>query len=386
MKKFNKVLSISLVIICFIFITACDKKESPSNNQPPFSIDKSVKQLNFNDDMNEKYINWYGRNKYDKNNSSIIIYNSAAGFEVNFSGTMLGMRYTGELIEKANLSGEGYIGVFADDNTDYVKSFTKLVATDKQSDFKLCEQLEEGEHTVKVLKCTEAAATVFSVYEIYTDGYFINPPKKSERKIEVYGDSITAGRASRKQIGGSENNTTQQENALLTYSLYAAREVNAQTSLMCYSGSSVGLYEGFPDSNPVANKFDCVSPIVEDKWEFNNYDADVVIIDLGTNDIIKASSQLNFNTEFSRQYKEFVVKVREKHPDAYIVLCSGTYSGNINFNAYFQIYEDIANSFNDGKVTTLKFNSCQLSHPSYLENIEYGNILVEHIRSITGWN
>jgi len=316
----------------------------------------------------------------------MIIYNSAAGFEVDFKGTMLGMRYKEELIGKANLTGEGYIGIFTDGANDASKSFNVLKSTENITQFNVCENLENGQHSIKVLKCTEAAAAVISVYEIYTDGYFIEPKGKPVRKIEIYGDSISAGRAARKAAGGNENNSTSQENALLTYASYSALNLNAQTSLFCMSGSCSGVYSNLTDSNPVVKNFEKYSPVSEEIWDFSKYIPDVVVIDLGTNDILGASSQADFEIEFERQYKAFVSKIRDKYPETYIILCYGTYSGSVDFTAYSQVYKNIAESFADGKVFCLQFNPCSLSHPSYIENKVYGSILSEKIKTITGWD
>ena len=56
------------------------------------------------------------------------------------------------------------------------------ISSEQYADFELAADLDEGRHTVKVLKRTEAQFSTLSLSALSTDGRFETPPAKSEKK------------------------------------------------------------------------------------------------------------------------------------------------------------------------------------------------------------
>ncbi len=366
--------------------TASDssERESTSVEKPD---DTGVKSLAFENGVRDDYINWYGRDLYNENFYSVACNNSAAGFEVSFWGTSLSVKYVSETTIKDFMSGDCYVCVQVDGSDDYMSSFTHLPKQSSAKDFTLVKDLNEGEHTVSVYKVTEDMCASFEIYSLSTDGFFVNPPKKAELKIEAYGDSITAGRGTMRENGEKETDSSSQENAMLTYAAYAARELNAEYRAFAVSGARVGKYDQSA-ANVIPQMITKYSPTANAKkaWDFSLYTPDVVIVDLGTNDVIGYQRNLftseNFDKELKTQYNAFVTRLKNLYPNSAIVLCCGTFSYSQMDNAkYNSLFAEIAQYSVLDRVYSYAFSPCTKGHPTHTENAAYGAELANFLKT-----
>ena len=134
-------------------------------------------------------------------------------------------------------------------------------------------------------------------------------------KIEFIGNSITCGTGSdQSDIPCGKGVLHDQQNAYLSYGPIIARQLNAQWSLGAVSG--IGLIHS-------CCNMDIVMPLVFDKidlwggslkWDFANYQPDVVTVCLGQNDGIQDS------TIFCSAYISFIKTLRRYYPAAQIIL------------------------------------------------------------------
>ena len=370
------------------------EKQSTSVKKPD---DTGVKSLAFTESMREDYINWYGRDLYNDIFSSVALNNAAAGFEVTFWGTSLSVNYISETAIKDFMNGDCYVCVQLDGATDYVSSFTHLPKQSSPKDFTLVKDLEEGEHTVSVFKATEDMCVSFEIYSVSTDGFFMTPPEKPKLKIEAYGDSITAGRGNMRENGDKETDASSQENSLLTYAAVMARELNAEYRAFAVSGARVGKYDQ-SGANVIPQMFTKYSPTANAKktWDFAKYSPDVVIVDLGTNDIIGYQrnyydpeyfggtlTQEIFDNSLKTQYNAFVTRLKTYYPDAAIVICCGTFNySQMDHARYNSLFASIAEGFAaEDRVFCHAFSPSTKGHPTYTENAAYGAELAEFIRT-----
>lgn len=391
MKRWN---SISMLLICVLFLalgTACGGTSAeplpPPEDKPQPT---GVSTLTFAENECSDYINWYGRNERNATFRAMICYNSAAGFEVTFWGTQLTMSYISEINVKNFLDGSCYLCVQIDGSEDYEAGFTELPFASNQKEITLVSGLAEGKHTIEVRRATEDMCASWEIYSLKTDGFFLAPSEKPVRKIEIYGDSISAGRGNMRAVGEKENDNSNQENALMTYGAVAARSLNAQYNIFAVSGSCVGSYSTNVGANIIPKLYTKYAPTANarSKWDFAAYVPDVVIIDLGTNDIIgNSEKQEGFAEKLKSEYTAFVQNLKTKYPDATIVLCSGTFHySRMNIQAYNALFEEIAKSFEQGaRVCHLALDKSDNAHPTASENKNYGAALTEFIRSVTGW-
>ena len=176
----------------------------------------------------------------------------------------------------------------------------------------------------------------------------------------------------------------------MTYGAVAARSLNAQYNIFAVSGSCVGSYTTNAGANIIPRLYTKYAPTANarNKWDFVAYVPDVVIIDLGTNDIIgNSDKQEGFAEKLKSEYTAFVQDLKTKYPDAAIVLCSGTFHySRIDIQAYDALFEEIAKSFDaEERVCHLALEKSNNAHPTASENKNYGAALAEFIRSVTGW-
>lgn len=254
----------------------------------------------------------------------------------------------------------------------------------------------ESECVIKIIKLSEAQYSSMGVGEIAVYGKTdIEPTADKPLKIEFIGDSITCG------YGVDEEKTngyfsTATENFTKTYAYLTAEMLGADYSAVCFSG--YGVYSGYT-SNGVRNSKDVLPNYYEQScflyggrdilWDFSEYQSDIIVINLGTNDASYCGSSLSGRQEFTRKYAEFIKQVRSHNPYAYI-LCI---LGDMNNSMYSCIESAISNYINETgdiriKAETVSYrmdiNDIVINgHPGYLSNLNAANDLYLKISELT---
>ncbi len=263
---------------------------------------------------------------------------------------------------------------------------------------KICYIPLDGDYTdtvIKVMKLSEAQYSAMGVGEITLYGKNrIKPTEEKDLKIEFIGDSITCG------YGIDETDekgvfSTATENFSKSYAYLTAESLDADYSAVCFSG--YGVYSGYT-SNGVLNDEDTV-PLYYDKscflyggretqWDFSEFQSDVVVINLGTNDASYCADSLGGRQEFTRKYTDFIRQVRYHNPYAYIVCILG----DMNNSLYSCIEQAVSNYINSGfdhRVTAMTIgykmgeNDIVINgHPGYMSNIYAANELSSKISQL----
>jgi hypothetical protein len=183
--------------------------------------------------------------------------------------------------------------------------------------------LAPGEHSVELYRRTEAnqGESQFLGFDI-TGGELSAPPPPPERRIEIIGDSISAGYGNE---GADETCpfSADTENHYLTYGALSARELSAELSTVAWSGKGVVCNYGDEPSS-------CVDPMpiyfgrtlperADSAWDFSLFQPQAVVINLGTNDFSTATDPSE--VEFVTAYVTLLERVRAAYPGA-LVLCT----------------------------------------------------------------
>lgn len=250
----------------------------------------------------ESTINYYGRVKLDEKKATF--YNTASGFEVAFEGTTVTASFQSGFGQKIRVYVDG-------DKEGYVLPVTAKTV--------LCNNLPAGVHNVKVLKVNYEVRGELSLAEISGAEKFLTPVKKPDLKFEFYGDSLTVGYGINSDgTGDSISN----EDGTMTYAQLTANYFNAQASMICQTGISVGVPIWINHTLP--SRFDLYSLTLNlSPWNFSNYQADIVVINLGTNDAAAVSSGNGTDFEVEDAYSDFLEALREAQPNAKIVCMYG---------------------------------------------------------------
>lgn len=225
-------------------------------------------------DYSDTLIRYLGRTVAQ--NGAQVFRNTASGYEVTFYGKKL-------TAKMPNLSGTTVMSVFVDDETDPKANKIYLGG----GEVVLAEFDRAGVHTVRVQKITEESISVGSLASLMVEGGgLIATEAKESLKIVAYGDSITCGYGNMRPDAAVDGLSADTQNGLMTYAAIAARELGAEYE--AFSRSGIGLYTN-AHNMPYNMKdvYDYISPMSDgsQRWDLSADKPDIVIINLGTNDL-----------------------------------------------------------------------------------------------------
>ena len=253
--------------------------------------------------------------------------------------------------------------------------------------------LADGTHEVELYRRTEASfgETRFIDVDLGADGMLLAPPVRQTRRIELIGDSITCGYGDE---GADETCPfeAKTENHYLTYGAITARALDAELTTIAWSGKGV-IYNYDQDKNqPMPTLYDRGVPTDgQSKWDFSQPEPSVVVINLGTNDFSTGDDPSE--TVFSDAYSDFLVRLRDYYPDAWIVCLAPTLlSGDdlTTAEGYITSVVSERNAQGDDHVVShiLEFTQTGLGcgwHPSLATHASMADALTAKLRSLLGW-
>ncbi len=281
-------------------------------------------------DVSEPRIAVYGRTKFDDTLNAQMLYFSASGFDVAFYGTELKAVFCRE-------SGDTYVpylSVFVDGES---RSEVVPIGSDRvvrveskaAAEYTLVSGLEQGWHIVSVRKRTafqrgSTQMDTVGIQSLSTDGCFGYVPDKPDLRIDVYGDSYSCGYGN---LEDGSSMTSENTDANLAYHALLADEIGAELTVMAASGW--GVYRGNDGTNvwSWADKYDKLNTKSAETVPTSG--ADVIIINLGTNDVAGGAFSVTDTTEaFKAAYTGMLTGLREENPEALILCTYGFVSTN----------------------------------------------------------
>jgi lysophospholipase L1-like esterase len=207
----------------------------------------------------------------------------------------------------------------------------RILTTDSSTVYKVVSDLADSiPHNITIIKRSEA---LFGKGEflgfILDDGKKLLPPgDRPERRIEFIGNSITCGYG----IEGDNDSckfSLQTENADMSYATMVARSLNADYSLVAYSGR--GVVRNYGESNkrsdqPMPFLYDrvCFNDTVS-KWNFSKWIPQAVVINLGTNDY--STKPYPDKDVFQNAYKQLINRIKTQYPGVTIFCICGPMTG-----------------------------------------------------------
>ena len=285
--------------------------------------------------------------------------------EFQFTGTSLKVKLTED-----NWGGANYVDVFLDDNPE--PTTINLEANQQPVVYDVAQGLEDTVHKAVLVKRNDFEAGEFQFQGVILDpGESLVPlDPKSDRKIEVYGDSISAGKAVEYELTGTQDppgDNLDITNANLSYASLLAEEYDAELSLVAQAGASlVDGYGFWNEGTGMEAIYDKFAPIDDAAaWDFDNYDPDLVIVALGQNDsaTVNIGSDLS-SAEWKNRYKQFIADLRAEHPDAYFIgMFPNMFHGTEWDNYLTEAVDEYKNETNDDKVYSLIQEQVTPGHP-----------------------
>jgi hypothetical protein len=178
-------------------------------------------------------------------------------------------------------SGKNYFNAFIDD--DRVSPVILKLAPGEKT-YVIATGLDAGKHTLTLFKRTEGeeGETKFKGLVLDQDQVLSQPPARSTRRIEFFGDSITSGMGNEAPEDGEDDDLAD-KNHYLSYAAITARALDAEHHTISQSGIGIMVSwfdfimpQFYDQLNAVGNN--------DSRWEFSQWTPDVVVINLFQND------------------------------------------------------------------------------------------------------
>ena len=258
-------------------------------------------------------------------------------------------------------------------------------------------------HIVRIIKLSESAMSTCGISAIETDGTIV-PTVSKDKLIEFIGDSITCGYGVDDE-DRDHHFATGTEDVTKAYAYKTAEAMDADYSMVSFSG--YGIISGYTATGEkVANQ---LVPEYYEKlgfsygtykgkykpqnvdWDFSKHQPELVVINLGTNDMSYVLDKEDRREEYSSGYLTFLKTVREKNPTAQI-LCVLGMMGEALCPTLKATVERYKRENGDTKVSYMGFTD-QLPedgyaanwHPTETTHTKAAGKLAEEIKNSMGW-
>ena len=240
-------------------------------------------------------------------------------------------------------------------------------------------QKEKQEHELLLFKRQDACHQLcFLGFELEDGARLLDPPEKPERKMEVYGDSVSAGEVSEAvEYVGKEDpeHNGEYSNSWYSYAWIAARKLNAQLHDIAQGGipllNGTGWVEPpvYPGMEYMWDKvhyhpqFGNVS-----LWDFSKYTPHLVIVAIGQNDshpddYMKDNPDGERASYWKYKYRKLVENIRGKYPKALIVLTTTILEHDKNWD---RAIEEVCQSLRDGRVRHFMYSQNGSGTPGHI--------------------
>lgn len=207
--------------------------------------------------------------------------------------------------------GQGNVYQFRIDDGDF-----KLLGPGVTPGTQLASGLSPGPHEVLLVRRTESkwGKTRFGGFKLDAGARVLEPPSEPTRRIEVFGDSISAGLAN--ENTGPYTNAT--ENGYLAFGPTLARKLDAEWRVEARGGGS--FYNDFylpmvpffgraygPDNKQNAPAAD------NPEWSFERWQPDLLVVALGTNDFSEQYPHIE-QAAYVSKHQAFLRTLRGHYP------------------------------------------------------------------------
>ena len=247
------------------------------------------------------------------------------------------------------LDGEVYQVRLQDDGTQ------RLVIKTKKE--------EQKEHELILYKRMDACHHVtIHGFELGDDAVLLQPSELPKRRIEVYGDSVSAGEVSEAVAYVKKSDPVhegQYSNSWYSYAWMTARKLDAQLHNIAQGGVALLPGTGWfaePDYIGMEQIYDKVSyhPSLGEikEWDFSRYVPQVVIVAIGQNDNHPTDYMADDPAgeqaqHWKNHYEQFVRKLRAHYPKATMILTTTILEHHKNWD---DAIEEVCQRLQDEKI------------------------------------
>lgn len=248
------------------------------------------------------------------------------------------LRFTGRrltvLVENRHAYWDNYIGYFLDGKQYCVR----LEMSNRQEITVTAEETPDGVHEFMLFKRMDACHhLIIHGFELEEDAALLDPPPAKMRRMEFYGDSVSAGEVSEAvEYVGKEDpeHNGQYSNSWYSYAWMTARRLGAELNDIAQGGIALldgtGWFAapGYLGMERIYDKITYNPELGSQKpWDFSSYIPHVVVIAIGQNDSnpddYMAREPGGERAErWKLRYEQFVRTIGTKYPRATIILAT----------------------------------------------------------------
>lgn len=342
---------------------------------------------------NEK-LSYTGRIDWTNTKAPVFVF-PCTSVQMNFTGNQLSV-----CVENHNAYWNNYLGYILDGEQ-------QSLLLPKSGEVELRIPVKENQnntHSILLFKRQDSChEVVFKGFEIEEGETILAPDAKSIRKIEVYGDSVSAGEVSEavEYVGKADpEHNGEFSNSWYSYAWMTARKLNAEIHDIAQGGIALMDHTGWffePNAVGMESAWDKVhyNPTFGNttKWNFKQYTPDVVIVAIGQNDnhpddYMKEEYNGDRAMKWRSHYEIFLKNLRKTYPEAQIVCITTLLEHD---EAWDCAIEQAVKAVNDEKISHYVFKRNGKATPGHLrisEAEEMAEELAAYIAgfSIEGWN
>jgi len=314
--------------------------------------------------------------------------------ELYWSGTIIKLNFEGQSISAMfdEERGDNYYNVILDNDSLFV-----LRPDSVKKSYELATGLSDGPHQIEIFKRTEwdRGWSRFYGFQIKGNSKILPKEAPKKRKIEFYGNSITAGYAV-EDLSGADRSDSIFTNNYLSYSNLTATHFDAEYQCICKSGIGITI-SWFPLIMPeMYNRLNPSDP--ESHWNFSLFTPDLVVINLFQNDswLVERPEFEEFKHRFGTtkpnkefiidRYAAFVASIRKEYPETPIICMLGNMDATREGSPWPGYVEVAVKQLNDPNIYT-HFEPYKNTpgHPSIEEQQTMANHLIEFIDQNIDW-
>lgn len=274
--------------------------------------------------MDHEYLQYAGRVDFADPKAPVFLF-PATSVRFRLTGRTLKIR-----LHNAHHLWENRLGVVING-----EQFGVLLDWDADCVIDLSDKLTDDVNDVLLFKRQDSCHKVI-FHGIEADGELLAPPERPTRRIEFYGDSVSAGEVTERddhagQLDPPDHNA-RWNNVWHSYAWQCARMLNAEISDIAQGGIALQDGRGWFPPCGMLTAYDKIAynPHWNDlrDWGFTRWTPHVAVIAIGQNDNAQGDyMHEDYHGDLAQawraDYRRLIANLREKYPSAYI-LCTTT--------------------------------------------------------------
>ncbi len=321
----------------------------------------------------DESIEYVGRFDFTEPLKPVFMYSGSA-IRTGFTGTSISIKLTDDSLRN-------WYTVKLDDSIFIFKT------SNANGLYQLAKDLPDKKHSLEIVRRTEwhGGNTTFESFVIDAGKKLFALPKL-KRTIEFIGNSVTCGYGNEGK-SREEHFAYETEDGYRAYGALVAKALHANYVAVCRSG--IGMYQSY------GGERDFVQPRLYDEivvgskavWSYENNQPDVVVIELGANDLAKPLD----SAAFADAYTQFIKKIRSQYRRAKIVCAAGpddVADSKSKFQSYVKAVTDQF-AATDKQVYYFYFGIIGFHgsdwHPNLEEHRQMAAVLLPFVKKVAGW-